>query len=88
MVKNMPFKIEGKSVHLKYTEIWNKIKKYKNYIKTKVQAFGSMINTFFSDNEIPREKIITSVLQKFVLNLCIESISVFKNYPQTYLEQK
>ena len=49
--KNMSFKIENESVYLKYTEIWNKIKKSlgmkfhsqpvddDKYIKTKVKAF-------------------------------------------------
>ena len=64
----MSFKIEDQSVYLKYTEIWNKIKKSLNtrlhsqpiyddkYIKTKVKAFSSMINTLFSGNEIPKER--------------------------------
>ena len=63
--KNMSFKIEDESVYLKYTEIWNKIKKSLNtrfhsqpiyddkYIKTKVKKFSSMTNTLFSENEIP-----------------------------------
>ena len=54
------------SVYLQYSEIWNKIKKSLNtrfhsqpiydekYIKIKVKTFSSMINTFFSENEIPR----------------------------------
>ena len=65
--KNMSFKIKDKSVCLKYTEIWNKIKKSLNarfhsqpiydnkYIKTKVKTFISMINTLISDNAIPKE---------------------------------
>ena len=52
--KNMSFKIEDESVYLKYTEIWNKIKKLLNtrfhsqpiyddkYIKVKVKTFSSM----------------------------------------------
>ena len=66
--KNISFKIEDESLYLKYTEIWNKIKKSLNtrfhiqpiydnkYIKTKVKTFSSMINTLFSGNEIPRGK--------------------------------
>ena len=66
--KNMPFKIEDESVYLKYTEIWNKIKKSLNtrfhsqfiyddkYIKNKVKKFSSMINKLFSENEIPKER--------------------------------
>ena len=64
----MSFKIEDESVHLKYTEIWNKIKKLLNinflsqaiyddkYIKTNVKTFSRMINTIFSGNEIPKER--------------------------------
>ena len=65
--KNMSFKIEDESVYLKYTEIWNKIKKSQGirfhsqplyddkYIKTKVKTFSGMINTLLSGNEIPKE---------------------------------
>ena len=78
---NMSFKVEDESVYLKYIEIWNKIKKSLNtrfhsqpiyddkYIKTKVKAFSSMINTLFSGNEIPKKEIITFVSQQFVLIL-------------------
>ena len=64
--KNLSFKIEDEKVYLKYTEIWNKIKKSLNtrfhsqpiyddkYIKTKLKTFSSMINTLFSENEIPK----------------------------------
>ena len=67
--KNMSFKLEDESVYLKYTEVWNKMKKSLNtrfhnqpiyygekYIKTKVKTFSSMINTLFSGNEIPKER--------------------------------
>ena len=79
--KNISFKIEDESVYLKYTEIWNKIKKSlgikfhsqpiydDKYIKTEVKTFSSMINTLFSCNEIPKKEIITLVLQQFVLIL-------------------
>ena len=55
--KNMSFKMVDKCGYLKYTEIWNKIKKSLNtrfhsqpiyddkYIKTKVKTFSSMINS-------------------------------------------
>ena len=63
----MSFQIEDESVYLKYTEIWNKVKNSLNvkfqqsfyddkYIKAKVKAFNSRINTIFSGNEIPKEK--------------------------------
>ena len=64
----MSFKIEDKSMYLKYTEIWNKVKNSINvkfhsqpiyddkYIKTKVKTFNSMINTLFSGNVIPKER--------------------------------
>ena len=66
--KNMSFKIEDDKHLLKYNEIWNKIKKALNirfhsqpiydekYIKTKVKTFNNVINTAFSDNEIPKER--------------------------------
>ena len=66
--KNMSFKIEDESAHLKYAEIWNKIKKSlrikvnsqpiydDKYIITNVKTFSSMINVLFSGNGIPREK--------------------------------
>ena len=84
----MSFKIEDESVYLKYTEIWNKIKKLINtrfhsqpiyhdkYIKTKVKAFSSMINTLFSSNEIPKEK--NHYICTFDSVLKIDK----KNYPQ------
>ena len=64
--KNMSFKIEDKSVYVKYNEIWNKIKELLNvrfdsepiyddkYIKTKVKTFSSIINTLFFGNKIPK----------------------------------
>ena len=67
--KNMSCKIEDESLYLKYTEIWNKIKKSLNtrfhsqpiyndkYIKTKLNSFSSMINTLFSGNEIKKKSL-------------------------------
>ena len=95
--KYMPFKIEDESVYLKCTEIWNKIKKSLNtrfhsqpiyddkYIKTKVKTFISMINTFFSENEIPKERNHYICIAA----ICIDSMLRIekKNYPQVYLEQ-
>ena len=89
--KNMSFKIEDESVYLKYTELWNRIKKSLNtkshsqpiyddkHIKTKVKTFSSMINTLFSGNEIPREEIITFGITA----ICIDSVLRIekKNYP-------
>ena len=66
--KNMSFKIEDEDLYLKYSEIWNKMKKLlgikfhskpiydDKYIKTKVKTFNSMINTLFSGDEIPKER--------------------------------
>ena len=80
--KNMSFKIEDESVYLINTEIWNKIKNILNikfhsqpiyddkYIKTNVKIFNNTINTLFSGNEIPKERIHLFVLQQFVLILC------------------
>ena len=71
---------------MKYNDIWNKIKSILNvklhsqpiydekYIKTKVKTFNSMINTLFSGDEIPKEKIHY---------VCIDSVlrADKKNYP-------
>ena len=67
--KNMSFRIEDESVHIKYNQIWNKIKELFNgkfysdpiyderYIKAKVKTFSEVINTLFTGNYIPKEKI-------------------------------
>ena len=93
----MSFKIEDESVYLKYTEIWNKIKDILNvkfhsqpiyddkYIKTKVKTFNNMINTLFSGDEIPKERIH----HVCIAAICIDSVLRVdkKNYSQVYLEQ-
>ena len=95
--KTMSFKIEDESVHLKYTEIWNKIKAILNvkfhsqpiydnkYIKTKVNTFNNMINTLFSGDEIPKERNHYVCIAA----ICIDSVLRVdkKNYPQVYLDQ-
>ena len=95
--KNMSFKIEDDSVYLKYTEIWNKIKKSSNTrfhsqpiyddknIKTKVKTFSSMINTLFSGNEVPKERNHYICIAA----ICIDSVLKVdtKNYPGVYLKQ-
>ena len=95
--KHMSFKIEEESVYLKYTEIWNKIKSMLNvkfhsqpiyddkYIKTKVKTFNNTINTHFSGDEIPKERIHYVCISA----ICIDSVlsTDKKSYPQVYLEQ-
>ena len=95
--KNMSFKIEDEDVYLKYSEIWNTIKSIlklklqsqpiydEKYIKTKVKAFNSMINTLFSEDKIPKEKVHYICISA----ICIDNVLKRdkKNYPQTYLEQ-
>ena len=56
-----------------------------NCTKTKLKTYDDKVNTVFTDNEIPKEKIHYS---------CIAAISVDcvlkldgENYPQVYLEQ-
>ena len=97
MVEKTSFKIEDDDVYIKYNQIWNQIKEllgvkfysepiYDNkYIKTKVKTFSSVINTLFSGDEIPKER---------VHYVCIPVISIDsvlrvskKSYPQVYLEQ-
>ena len=95
--KNMSFEIEEKSIYLKYPEMWNKIKSILNvkfhsqpiyddkYIKTKVKAFNNIINTLFSGDEIPKERIHLYVC---ISAICIDSVlrTDKKNYLQVYLE--
>ena len=92
----MGFKIEDDEVYIKYNNIWNKIKELlgnitlsndviydDHYIKTKVKTF-KVINTLFSDDIIPEEKIEYECIP------CISVDSVLnidkKYYPQTYLK--
>ena len=77
----MSFKVEDESVYLKYTEIWNKIKKSLNarfysqptyggkYIKTNVNTFNSLINTLFQVMKFQKNEIITFALHQFLLIL-------------------
>ena len=95
--KNMSFKIEDENVYLKYTKIWNKIKKPlgitfhsqpihdDKHIKTKVKTFSSMINTLFSGNEISKARNHYIC----IASICIDSVLKVdkKNYPHVYLEQ-
>ena len=97
MVEKMSFKIEDECVYSKYTEIWNKIAKSLNTrfqsqpiyddknIKAKVKTFSSMINTLFSENEIPKERKNYICIAA----ICVDSLSKVdkKNYRQVYLEQ-
>ena len=94
--KNMSFEIEDDNVYVKYNQIWNKIKELLNvkfyaepiydnkYIKTKVKSLSNVINTLFTANEIPKEKV------EYACISCISIDSVVrvnkKNYPQVYLE--
>ena len=95
--KNMLFKIEDESDYLKYSEIWNKVKGilniklhgqpiYDDKYKTTVKTFNHLINTLFSGNEIPKQRIHYICISA----LCIDSILRVdkKNYPQVYLEQE
>ena len=55
------------------------------YIKTKVKTFNNSINTLFSGDEIPKERIHYVCISV----ICIDSVlrRDKKNYPQVYLEQ-
>ena len=89
--------IEDDEVHVKYNNIWNKIKELlgniklssdviydDQYIKTKVKTF-KMVKTLLSDDIIPEEKVECECIS------CISVDSVLKidkkYYPQVYLEQ-
>ena len=65
----MSFKIEDDNAYVKYSQIWNKIKELlgvkfysgpvydDKHIKVKVMTFSEMINTLFTENKVPKEKI-------------------------------
>ena len=96
-MKNMPFKIEDEAVYIKPNQIWNKIKDWLNvrlhsepiyddkYIKIKVKTFSNIINTLFTDDKIPKERVHYICIAA----ICIDSVlrKDKKNYPQVYLEQ-
>ena len=98
--KNMSLKIEEESVYLKYAEIWNKIKNMLNvkflcqsiyddkYIKTKAKTFNNTVNTLFSGDKMPNERIHYICIS--AATICIDSVlrTDKKNYPQFYLEQR
>ena len=93
----MSFKIEDKDVYLKYHEILNNTKSILNvdfhsqpiyddkYIKPKVKKFSNSINTLFSGDKIPKERIHYVCISA----ICIDSVlrRDKKKYPQVYLEQ-
>ena len=95
--KNMSFKIEDGSVYLKYTKIWNKIKRLlgtkfhsqpiydDKYIKTKAKTLSCVTSTFSSKDELPKEINYCFCIAA----ICIVSVLKVekKNYPQIYLEQ-
>ena len=93
----MSFKIEEASVYLKYAEIWNKIKSIFNvkfhsqpiydgkYIKNKLNTFNNTINTLFSRDAIPKERIHYVCISAICINSVLKAD--IKNYPQVYLEQ-
>ena len=82
--KNMSFKIEDKSVYVKYNQIWNKIKELldvkfwtepiydDSYIETKVKTFSDIVKILFTGDEIPKERVEYSCLS------CINIDSVLK----------
>ena len=96
--KNMSFRIESEDVYLKYAKILNKIKSILNaklhsqpiydekYIKTKVKTFNNTINTLFSGDKIPEEKIHYVCISRIYIDSVLGTDS--KNYLQVYLEQR
>ena len=93
----MSFKIKDEDVYIKYNQMCNTIKDLLNvrlhnepiyddkYTKTKVKAFNEMINTWFTEDKIPTQK----VHYVCIAEICIDSVLRVdrKNYPQVYLEQ-
>ena len=95
--KNMSFKIESDNVYVKYNQIWNKIKELlgikfysdpiydDKYIRSKVKTFSEVINTLFTENKIPKEKIEYVCIPVITVDSALEVDK--KNYPSVYLEQ-
>ena len=93
----MSFKIEDDNIFFEYGEIWIKIKKTLNinfysqpiydekYIKPKVKAFNEVVNTVFSDNEIPNGINHYTCIGTIYIDSAMKIDK--KNYPQVYLEQ-
>ena len=93
--KKISFKIEDDDVYVIYNQIWNKIKELlgvkfysepiydDKYIKTKVNTFRSVINTLFSDDEIPKEKVEYACIPVISIDSVLRVKK--KNYPQPYL---
>ena len=89
--KNISFKIGDEDVYIKYNQIRNKIKELlyvifysepiydDKYIKTKVKTFSSVINTLFTGDEIPKERVHYACIPA----ISIESVLKVdkKNYP-------
>ena len=96
--KVMSIMIEDDSVLVKYGDVWNKIKEIKSiklhsnagydekYKKAKVKKFNGVVNTNFSDNEVPKERV------HYTCIACTNIDSVIKmdkrNYPQVYIEER
>ena len=95
--KNMSFKIEDETIYLKYAEIWNKVKSILHvklhsqpiyddkYIKTKVKTFNNTINTLFSGDEIPKDRIHYICISAIFIDAVLKTDK--KNYPHIYSEQ-
>ena len=93
--KNMSFVTEDENVYLKYSKIWDRVKKLlrysadsirdKKYIVTKLKVFNGVNNTTFTDEKIPKERNPYACIAA----IDVDSVSKVdkKVYPQAYLEQ-
>ena len=93
----MSLKIEDEGVYLKYSEIWNKVKGILNiklhsqpiyddkYIKINVKKFNNTLNTIFSGDEIPKEKIHYIHISAICIDSTLREDKT--NCSQVYLEQ-
>ena len=95
--KNVLFVIDYKSVYVKYSEVWDRVKKLlklkfttnpirnEKYILAKLKIFNGVNKTTFTDDEAPMEK------NHYLCVAAIDIDSVLKIdkkvYPQVYLEQ-
>ena len=95
--KNISFMTEDKDIYVKYSEIWDKIKKLlklkfstnpirdKKYIVAKLNIFNNVNKTTFTDDKIPKERNYYACIAAMDIDSVLKTDK--KVYPQVYLEQ-
>ena len=95
--KNMSFITDDKDIDVKYSEVWDRVKKLlkikfntnpirdRKYILAKLKIFNDVNKTAFSDNKIPQENNHYVGIASIDIDSVLEIDK--KIYPQVYLEQ-